>query len=168
MMTSFFSPLVAVSLALVLTGCGGVEIPLGDSGESITIEDGGDTTTFTDEESGLSVTTGEGVEVPDIFPSDFPLPEGATIISAGENEGFVLLLLQWDGMTRDAFLAYIEQAKAAGYSDASEVIDLDAGGGAFNTAYNLSNGQTDVIVAGLGEPGSPGQLSITAGPASQE
>ena len=163
------APLASLSLAsvvLLLTACGGVEIPLGDQGQSITIEDGGDTTTFTDEESGLSITSGEGVEVSDLFPADFPLPDGATVISSGENEGFVLLLLEWEGMTKESFLAYVEQAKAAGYSESTEIIDLDAGGGAFNTAYTLSNGTTEVMVAGLGEPGSPGQLSITSGPAS--
>ena len=162
--TLFFAVGIALT-GLMVTGCGGVEVPLGDSGQSVTIEDQGDTTTFTDEESGLSVTTGEGVEVPAAFPSDFPLPDGATLMSAGENEGFVVLLFEWEGMTKDSFMAYIEQAKAAGYSNTMEVSDLDLGGGAFNTAISLSNGTTELLVSGLGDPAGPGQLSITAGPA---
>lgn len=155
-----------VMTGLSLTACASVTIPGSSSGEGVTIEDGGDTVTYTDEESGLSVTSGEGVDIPEGFPADFPLPDQADLITAGDSEGYVMLSFEWPGMTKDDFLAYIERAKAAGYMEDAQISDLDLGEGAFSTAIGLTNGTYDVLVSGLGDPSGYGQLSLGSGPAN--
>lgn len=166
-MATYWGPASALALSLsVVTGCAGPSITGLISGEDIVVEDGGSTLTYTDEESGLKISSGQGAEVPDLFPSDFPIPQSATIVSAAENEGYVLLIIEWEGMSRDDFLAYVATAQAAGYSETVEIMDLDLGGGAYNTAVSLSNGTWEVLVSVLGDSENYGQLSVTAGPPS--
>jgi len=155
---------VLIVTGLSLTACASVTIPGVSPGEGVTIEDGGDTVTYTDEESGLKVTSGEGVDIPDGFPADFPLPDQAELLSAADSEGYVALSFEWPGMTKNDFLAYIEKAKAAGYMEDDQISDLDLGEGAFSTTVALSNGSYDVFVSGLGDPSGYGQLSVGAGP----
>jgi hypothetical protein len=151
---------------LSLTACAGVTIPGASPGEGVTIEDGGDTVTYTDDESGLSVTAGEDVDIPQGFPADLPLPDQANLLSAADSEGYVILSFEWPGMTKNDFLAYIEKAKAAGYMEEEQVSDFDLGDGAFSTSVGLSNGTYEVLVSGLGDATGYGQLSLGAGPAN--
>lgn len=165
-------PVSVLSIALMtslLTGCGGgVELPVPGTDESITVEQDGDKVTYSDEESGTSVTAGEGVEVPESFPSDFPLPDQATILSTVENQEVVAVFMEWDGMTRDGLAAYIDTVKAAGYNQETQAFDMDLGDGAFNTTVSLSNGQTEVLVVGTSDDSaSMGQVSLTVMPSTE-
>lgn len=167
MATYWMKTTALVFLLCVLGSCSGPSIQGLSPGEALVIEDGGDTVTYSDADSDLTVTSGDGVVVPDRFPSDFPLPDSATLVTAAENDGLVLLNFEWEGLTKADFSAYIEKAKAAGYSDVVEVVDLDLGGGAFNTGLSLANGIHEVVVSALGDSAGYGQLSLTSGPASQ-
>jgi hypothetical protein len=157
---------VLVLAGFSLTACGGVTIPGSSLGEGVTIEDGGDTVTYTDDETGLSVTSGEGAEIPDGFPADFPLPNQADLLTAADSDGFVMLSFEWPEMTKDDFLAYVQTVTAAGYSEEAEISDLDLGEGAFSTAVAVSNGTYEVMIAGLSDASGYGQLSLTASPAN--
>jgi hypothetical protein len=171
-------PSALVAAALILSGCGGstevapgVDVDISDETVTITGEDGtatldsdGESLTITggegDEE--YSVTTGGAAEIPATFPSDFPLPEDATLTSAvSESQGMTGLIMEWPGMTADSLKDYLNTVKAAGYTQDGDIYQMDMGGGDFTGGGQFTGSTHTVGVVGTSSDGV-GQLSITA------
>jgi predicted small secreted protein len=139
----------------------------GEDGSSVTVDQEDGSVVYTDDEGTTSVQTGGDVQVPDGVPGNLPLPTGAVLTSAGENDGFYLLVWSWEGLDKKTFDSYIESVQSAGYSNKVDVMDLDLGGGAFNTGYLLSDGTTDVTIAAIADSSGPGLINMTIGPANK-
>lgn len=167
-----------VAAALILSGCGGstevspgVDVDISDETVTITGEDGtakldsdGDSLTITggegDEE--YSVTTGGAAEIPANFPSDFPLPEAATLTSAvSESQEMTGLIMEWPGMTADSLKDYLNTVQAAGYTQDGDLYEMDMGGGDFTGGGQFTGTTHSVGIVGTYSDGV-GQLSITA------
>lgn len=139
----------------------------GEDGSTMTIDEDGGSVTYSDEEGTTSVQSGDDVQIPAGVPGDLPLPEGATLVSASENDGFYILLWAWQGLDKDQLNAYVSEVQSAGYSNKSDVVDLDLGEGAFNSTYVLSDGTNDITLAALSDSEGYGQLSMSVGPTIQ-
>jgi hypothetical protein len=150
-----------VFLLASLTGCGGVSLPLPGSSDSLSVDSDGGTVTFNDSDSGTEIKAGENVDVPDGFPTDIPFPSGAAVSASAVAEETILVMLQWEGMTKSLFEQYIGQVEANGYAQVGDVVELDLGAGAFSQAVSLSNATHDVTISGFGDPAGIGQLTIT-------
>ena len=178
MITRGFLPAALIAAALILSGCGGstevapgVEVDTSDETVTITGEDGtatldsdGESLTITggegDEE--YSVTTGGAAEIPANFPSDFPLPEDATLTSAvSESQEMTGLIMEWPGMTPDSLKDYLNTVQSAGYTQDGDMYEMDMGGGDFSAGGQFTGSTHTVGVVGTSSDGV-GQLSITA------
>ena len=86
--------LLVAALALTVAGCSAAEDKIGEEvGEETAgavvggdVEVGGDSVTATGEDGDVTITGG-GSEMPENFPKDFPLHEGAELDSASSIEG---------------------------------------------------------------------------------
>ncbi|WP_153726736.1 hypothetical protein [Salinibacillus xinjiangensis] len=138
---------------LFLAGCSSITLPGGENGEDVTIdfkdvEDGnlditmeneqgeqesfnissdGETANFSasDGNSTLDSQTGENLSLPDDFPSDFPLPDGAKIISiqtmTEDGKKAHSVTFQFQGDIEATFETYKSFAEEKGYTIASEM-----------------------------------------------
>ena len=94
MMKRWALGLLVAALALTVAGCSAVEDKIGEEvGEEIAgavvggdVEVDGDSVTATGEDGDVTITGG-GSEMPENFPKDFPLHEGAELDSASSIEG---------------------------------------------------------------------------------
>jgi hypothetical protein len=153
-------PSALVATALVLSGCGGstevspgVDVEISDETLTITGGEG-------DEE--YSVTTGGAAEIPANFPSDFPLPEDATLTSAvSESQEMTGLIMEWPGMTADSLKDYLNTVQAAGYMQDGDMYEMDMGGGDFSAGGQFTGSTHTIGIVGTSSDGV-GQLSITA------
>jgi hypothetical protein len=151
---------VAVSV-LILTGCGQATETLIESqtGADVEVSDGGETITFSDEESGTTVQGGAGTQLPAGFPSDIPEPPGGQLMAAAETPDGLSVMWTVDGLTAQNFDEYVATIKAAGYSSEMSASDMNMGDEGFTKAVVLvGNGQT-VSITGFLVDGS-GQVSI--------
>jgi hypothetical protein len=171
-------PSALVATALILSGCGGstevapgVDVDISDETVTITGEDGtatldsdGDSLTITggEGEEEFSVTTGGAAEVPPSFPSDFPLPDKATLTSAvSESQGTTGLIMEWPGMTADSLKDYLDTVQAAGYTQDGDIYEMDMGDGDFTAGGQFTGPSHTVGIVGTSSDGVS-QLSITA------
>jgi len=147
--------------ALVLTGCGQAAETVIESqtGADVEITDGGETVTFSDEESGTTVQGGSGTELPSNFPSDIPQPPGGQLFAASESPEGLTAMWSVEGLTAESFDAYVASIKAAGYDDELFAQNMDMGEGNFTKAVSLAGKGQNVSVTGVLSDGT-GQISV--------
>lgn len=136
----------------------------GESGESMTIDVEGDTMTFTDEEQGLSVTTGTDVELPDIWPEGLPVPPADSIISVGDGgSGLIMISWSWGAMTVEDFDTYVAALESAGYTKQPDELNQDFGDDGFLRGVTMANATEEVFVNGQVMDGTGG-ISVSISP----
>ena len=151
--------------ALVLTGCAQATEQAAENliesqtGADVDVSDGGGTVTFSDEETDTTVQGGSGTELPAGFPSDIPQPPSGQLMAALENPDGLSVMWTVDGLTAEAFDAYVASVKSAGYSSEMSATDLDTGCEGFSrTVVLVGNGKT-LSISGFAIDGA-GQVSI--------
>lgn len=174
----------ALAIAL-LTGCGQAvetavenatgadveinqdEVTITGEGGSVTVDQESGTTTFTDEESGLTIESGTDVELPAGVPSGFPIPPAGTLVAAGEDasSGSITLSWSWDGITREDVDAYVEELTAAGYVPQADTIDQDFGDTGFIKGVNFV-GDTHEVTMNAQSMDGMGGFTIIISPVS--
>jgi len=145
-----------VILSIVALGCGSksVTVPTGDGGSANISSDGKDVTLKTDEGSlqisgdeengSIKGTDAQGNKfemnvsqtIPDSFPKNIPIPDGAKITSSmsssSDNKGdSTVVMYELDGDFKETAKLYTDFLKNEGYSDTSttEMGDTYMGGG---------------------------------------
>lgn len=160
--TAWGTPLVALAIAgMTLTGCSqaaeqvaesatGVEVDVSDGGISIT--DGAGNT-----------VGGGGTELPDSFPTDLPLPDGASIQQFQEQNGAVAVSFAVPSLTEAEFEAYLATLAGAGYTE-TDRRRMDLGGGYSIDAF-LTGPTRDAEVSGAAlTDGSQSRVTIVVSP----
>jgi hypothetical protein len=147
--------------ALLLTGCGQAAETIIESqtGADVEVSDGGETVTFSDEETGTTVQGGTGTQLPAAFPSDIPEPPGGQLFAAAETPEGLSVMWTVEGLTTESFDAYVASVKSAGYDSELYANEMDMGEGNFTKGVALTgNGQT-VSITGVLADGT-GQISM--------
>ncbi len=152
----------------ILAGCGGdkktVKIP---GGGSVTVDDNGKDGSFTvTDDKGNKSSFGTSTEIPDDFPKDVPLPDGAKLTGSiyGETDGKQGWTLTFES-SKD--VAAFAKAYRATLEDAGFNVDTFSvtGSGDGSTAVaGASNADWQVGVIGSSQEGK-GNLVITVSPA---
>lgn len=154
--------------AFVVAGCGGDDeaaekiaekVIENESGGDVDIEDG--EVSVTDEEGNKS-TMSSGEELPEDFPKEIPLPDGAKItsgtkVSTGGDDTFAITA-EVDDSPKDVLAFYKEEL--AGFKNEME-ISTDSGSSAqyVNDDWN--------ILLGVSEEDGTNMLSLTVTPGSK-
>lgn len=158
-----FVPAVAVVLALSTAGCGlgdkaadkAVGKALSSDGEEVTVDSGSGSVKVETEDG--TVAFGEGLELPDEFPSDAPLPRGDyTVLSSSTNGGEVGLMLQVEGLELEGEQAHFEGELAdAGWTVGDDKFSsTTAEGGMFSLSATKDGRTLSVVVSAEGTEGS--------------
>lgn len=166
---------VLISAALLISGCSsaaeqvaesasGADVDInGDSmtitsdDGSVTVEEGGDTVTY-EGEDGTTVVSGAGADLPATYPADMPVPSGVEVVSALENGEGVAVIWNAEGLTEEAFEAFIAEIRAAGYGEEVNSYGAPQPNG-FTKAYDLRGKGLIVSVTGMGSEGT-GQITL--------
>lgn len=168
--------------AITLVGCGqavetavetatGSDIDISDEGVTISGEGGsvsidsqGDTMTFTDEEQGLTVTTGADQELPEGWPADIPAPPAEAILSSGtDDSGVIIVSWSWGAMTTQDFDDYVAVLESAGYAKQPDGIEQDYGDDGFLRGASLASATHEVTVNGQVMQGMGG-ITVSVSP----
>lgn len=139
----------------------GDSMTMSDDEGTVTVEDGGDTVTY-EGEDGTSVVTGSGAELPPTFPADIPVPPDATILSSIENGEGAAVIWNAEGLTEEAFEAWVDEVRAAGYDQEVSSYGAPQPQG-FTKAYELRGNGLIVSVTGMGDAGT-GQITLSSMP----
>lgn len=154
-----YSMLAAVMAAgLMLTGCSqsaentAENLIESATGADVDLSDG--SVTVTDEEGNV-IESGSDVALPDGFPSDLPQPDGGVIVTASSMDGQIVVVWSMDDLTAEDVDAYIDQVKAAGYSEERDSASLGGDGVVSKTVTLAGNGKVVTItgstVEGMGQ-----------------
>lgn len=139
----------------------GDSMTMSDDQGTVTVEDGGDTITY-EGEDGTSMVAGSGAELPPTFPADVPVPANVTIISAVENGEGAAVIWNAEGLTEEAFEAWVAEVRAAGYDEEVSSYGAPQPQG-FTKAYELRGNGLIVNVTGMGAEGT-GQITLSSMP----
>ena len=119
----------------------------------------GDTATMTSEDGGVSFATGEAAKIPDDFPKDIPLYDGAQLVTVQQDTGAGMIALTATSSDPVATIAefYKKKAEASGWTRESA---LDQGGTMHMLTYKKDSQQLDIFISGDGDA-TQIQLSLT-------
>ena len=160
--TAWGMPLAALAIAgMSVAGCSQAAEQIAESatGVEVDVSDGG--ISFTDEEG--NTVGGGGTELPDSFPSDLPIPDGASILQFQEQDGAVAVSFSVPSLTEAEFGSYLMTLADAGYTE-TDRRRMDLGGGYSIEAF-LTGPTRDAEVTGTGlTDGSQSMLTIVVSP----
>lgn len=130
-----------------------------ENGEAVNINVDGDTATVTSEDGGVSFATGEAAKIPDDFPKDIPLYDGAQLVTVQQDTGAGMIALTATSSDPAATIAefYKKKAEASGWTRESA---LDQGGTMHMLTYKKDSQQLDIFISGDGDA-TQIQLSLT-------
>lgn len=154
-----YSILAAVmATGLILTGCAqsaedtAENVIESATGADVDLSDG--SISVTDEEGNV-LESGTDVALPEAYPSDLPQPEGGVIMTTSTMEEQVIVVWSMDDLTAEDVDAYIDQVKAAGYSEERDSASLGGDGVVSKTVTLAGNGKVVTItgstVEGMGQ-----------------
>lgn len=132
-------------------------------GETVVAEGDGDEFVVTDGED--TFVAGSGAELPDGFPTDFPLPDATLVSSArmgGDGQTTFTLVYEAPG---SIVVERFEEMKAA-LTGSGYVVSFESSDGA-NLSAQLSDGTTDVFFSGGYDAADDfSRFGLTVGPAA--
>lgn len=113
-----------VAAALILTGCGQAAETAVEAGTGMDVEigDGGGTVTL--EQDGTKISAGVNAELPAGWPEELPTPPNGQLISSSGSAEQVITSWVVEGLTADGITEYLNQVKAAGYTQEISTADF--------------------------------------------
>lgn len=130
-----------------------------ENGEAVNINVDGETATVTSEDGGVTFATGEAAKIPDDFPKDIPLYDGAQLVTVHQDTGAGTIALIATSSDPAAKVAqfYKEKAQANGWTQESA---FDQGDAMHMLTYKKDSQQLDIFISGEGDA-TQIQLSLT-------
>lgn len=160
--TAWHMPLAALAVAgMTVAGCSQAAEQVAESATGLEVDVSGGGISATDEE-GNTVGAG-GTELPDSFPADLPLPDGASILQFKEQDGAVAVSFSVPSLTEAEFESYLVTLAGAGYAE-TDRRRMDLGGGYSIDAF-LTGPTRDAEVNGAAlTDGSQARITIVVSP----
>jgi hypothetical protein len=133
--------LTALAAAILATGCSKAEQIVKEAEKAV--EEDSLTVTY---DNGKEVTFSEKEDIPDLFPSDVPLPEGIQVLSSISSKDNVTVMIETEMPYEEVVELYVDYAQQAGYE---EVHRLETG---TSINYSTQRGtERFVVTLGLNE-----------------
>lgn len=163
-----YTAAIAVSALFTLVGCGGIaekaaEVAIEQStGGAVDLDAGDGSITITDEETGGQITGGVGASLPDSFPKEIPVPEGASLVSSQSVPGEgAAALWSWQNLTQEQFDAHMAEYEANGFVPERDPLVVDLGTATSVTVYFTGNGLAVTAIGVIAQDGN-GSLTVQA------